>query len=96
MEPQVVNPARRLGGDVRQATEPAAGPTGLEMLEDVLGLIGGLVVALLPALILAVPGIALLALVVIPLAIVAIPVVIAGAILAIPFRLVRSLRRRSR
>ena len=72
--------------------EPAMPVT--EMVEEVLGLLSGLVAMLLPVSILAVPGAALLALAVVPLAAAAIPFALFAALLAPPYLLVRSVRRR--
>jgi hypothetical protein len=69
-------------------------PTPIEMLEDVLDLIGGGVAALLPLFVLCVPGIVLLGIVLVPLAVLAVPVGLAVALLAGPYFLVRALRRR--
>jgi hypothetical protein len=66
-------------------------PTGGEMLEELLGLMTGLGVLLLPMLLLAVPGMILL----VPLLLPAIPLAIVAALLAPPYLLVRALRRRS-
>jgi hypothetical protein len=65
-------------------------PTGGEMLEEVLELITGLGVLLLPLLLLAIPGMVLL----LPLALPAIPLLLLAAILTPPYLLVRALRRR--
>ena len=68
-------------------------PTAFEMLESVLLLITGAVVAapMLPGFTLCVPGLILLAVVVLaPLVAVAVLVTLAAAILAIPYLLVRS------
>jgi hypothetical protein len=77
-----------------RGSEPADGPTALEMLEDVFNLVASVAILLLPLFILAVPGVILLGLVLIPLAAAAVPVALAGAILALPYLLVRSVRRR--
>jgi hypothetical protein len=61
-------------------------PTAGEMLEEILDLIAGLGVMLLPASLLAIPALVLL----LPLALPAIPLVL----LAAPFLLIRALRRR--
>jgi hypothetical protein len=61
-------------------------PTVGEMLSEVLDLLTGLGVMLLPALIFAIPGLILL----LPLVVLAIP----PALLALPFLLYRALRRR--
>jgi hypothetical protein len=63
-----------------------------EMLEEVANIGGGLTVALLPLLALALPGILL---VVVPLAVLALPLVVIGGLLALPFLLARTLRRRA-
>jgi hypothetical protein len=65
-------------------------PTSGEMLEEVLDLITGLGVLLLPLLLLAIPGMVLL----LPLAVLAIPFLLLAAILTPPYLLVRALRRR--
>jgi hypothetical protein len=79
-----------------RGSEPPDGPTALEMLEDVFNLVASVAILLLPLFILAVPGVILLGLVLIPLAAAAVPVALAGAILALPYLLVRSVRRRLR
>jgi hypothetical protein len=61
-------------------------PTAGEMLEEILDLLTGLGILLLPISILAIPGLVLL----LPLALLAIPF----AILAAPFLLIRLVRRR--
>ena len=61
-------------------------PTAGEMLEEILDLLTGLGILLLPLLLLAIPGLILL----LPLALLAIPFVI----LAAPILLIRALRRR--
>ena len=61
-------------------------PTAGEMLEEILDLLTGLGILLLPVLLLAIPGLILL----LPLALLAIPF----AILAAPILLIRALRRR--
>jgi hypothetical protein len=61
------------------------------MLDELLDVISGATVLLLPLLLLAMPC---LLLATVPLALAAIPLVIAGAIMAIPFLLFRSVRRR--
>jgi Flp pilus assembly protein TadB len=91
---------------VHQATQPvvptnaAAGgraqpddPTPLEMVEEAVDLTAGFFVALMPALILAMPCILL---VVVPLVLLAAPLAIVGAIVAPPYLLLRSVRRRRR
>jgi hypothetical protein len=65
-------------------------PTGGEMFEEVLELITGLGVMLLPMLLLAIPSMVLL----VPLALPAIPLVLLAAILTPPYLLVRRLPRR--
>jgi hypothetical protein len=78
-----------------QAPHPTQGdgPTAVEMLEDVLDLIGGSVVALLPLFVLSVPGIVSLGLVLVPLAVLAVPVALVAGLVAAPFLVVRALRR---
>jgi Flp pilus assembly protein TadB len=66
-------------------------PTPLEMVEQVVDLTAGFFVALMPALLLAMPCILL---VVVPLVVLAVPFAIVGAIVALPFLLLRSVRRR--
>lgn len=61
-------------------------PTAGEMLEEILDLLAGLGVLLLPISLLAIPGLVLL----LPLALLAIPF----ALLAAPFLLIHALRRR--
>lgn len=70
------------------------GPTVVEMLEDVLDLIGGGVAALLPLFVLCVPGIVLLGIVLVPLALLAVPVALLVAVLSVPYLAIRALRRR--
>jgi hypothetical protein len=65
-------------------------PTGAEMLEELLDLITGLGILLLPLIILAIPGLVLL----LPLAVAAIPLAIIAAIMTPPYLIVRALRRR--
>ena len=65
-------------------------PTGGEMLEEILGLITGLGVMLMPALLLAIPSMVLL----LPLAVPAIPLLLLAALLTPPYRLVHRLRHR--
>jgi len=71
-------------------------PTFAEMLGEVANLSVGFVVALLPLLLTAVPGLFLLLVLpaVLLLAVAALPVAVAAALLAPPVLLVRSLRRR--
>jgi hypothetical protein len=69
-------------------------PTLLEALDDVFGLITGVVVGLMPALLLAFPGIVLLGLVIVPLAAVTAVAAVIGAVVAAPFMLIRLARRR--
>ena len=72
----------------------ADGPTPVEMLDDVLGVITGLVTLLLPLFILALPGVVLLGVLVVPLAAAAGALAaIAAAVIAPPYLLVRSVRR---
>jgi Flp pilus assembly protein TadB len=76
---------------------PSDRPTLLQMLEEVVDLSVGLGVLLLPSLILAVPGIILF--VVLPAVLLlaaAAPVAIVAALVASPYMLVRSVRRRRR
>jgi Flp pilus assembly protein TadB len=68
-------------------------PTALEMVEQVVDLTVGFFAALMPALLLAMPCIVL---VVVPLVILAVPFAILGAIVALPYLLIRSVRRRRR
>jgi hypothetical protein len=68
-------------------------PTVLEMVEDVVDLIGGGVAALLPLFVLCVPGIVLLGIVLVPLAVLAVPVALVAAVVSAPFLVVRALRR---
>jgi hypothetical protein len=63
------------------------------MVEEVVDLTSGFFVALMPALLLALPCILL---VVEPLVVLAAPLAIAGAIVAPPYLLLRSVRRRKR
>jgi hypothetical protein len=65
-------------------------PTGGEMFEEVLELITGLGVMLLPVMLLAIPCLVLL----LPLALLGIPFLLLAAILTPPFLLVRALRHR--
>jgi Flp pilus assembly protein TadB len=65
-------------------------PTALEMVEEIVDLTAGFATALMPALLLAMPCILL---VVVPLVILAVPLTIAGAIVALPYLLLRSVRR---
>lgn len=75
-------------------------PSPAQVLEDLLGLVGGAVAGLLPFVILAVPSVVLLGLFVLPMIALGAVVVLAGAIVAAviapPFLLFRSLRRRRR
>jgi hypothetical protein len=64
------------------------------MIWEVVDLVSGLTVALLPLLVLAVPGLILLVPVALVLAVLAIPVVLVAGIVALPYLLVRSVRRR--
>jgi hypothetical protein len=68
-------------------------PTLMEALDDVNGLITGVVVGLMPALLLAFPAIVLLGLVFVPLAAVTAVAAVIGAIAAAPFVLIRLIRR---
>jgi uncharacterized membrane protein HdeD (DUF308 family) len=76
----------------RERHDHAAGPTGGEMLEEVVGIVTGLGVMLLPLLVLSVPALVLL----LPLVVLGLPLVIGGALLVPPYLLVRSVRRRPR
>jgi ribose/xylose/arabinose/galactoside ABC-type transport system permease subunit len=67
--------------------------TPLEMIEDVVDLSVGAVTALMPALLLAIPGVVLLLPLLIPLVAGALIMGIVGAIAAVPFLLVRAVRR---
>jgi hypothetical protein len=58
-------------------------------LDDLVGVISGLVLILLPLFIFALPAVVVLGLVVIPLALLAVPVLLVGAIVAIPWLLFR-------
>jgi hypothetical protein len=71
-------------------------PSFAEMLGDVIDLMGGLAVVLLPLWIIAIPGVILVLVlpVVLLVAAAAVPVMLLGALLAPPFLLVRTLRRR--
>lgn len=92
-------PSARDTGDRRgERATYADRPTIVGMLEEVLDLSAGLGILLLPLLITAVPGVLLMLLVpaVLLLAAAAVPVAIVGAILAPPYLLVRSVRRRLR
>jgi hypothetical protein len=66
-------------------------PTGGEMFEEVLELITGLGVMLLPVLLLAIPCMVLL----LPLVLLGIPFLLLAALLTPPFLVVRALRHRS-
>ena len=68
----------------------ADGPTAGEMVEEVVNIVTGLGIALLPTLVFALPGLVLL----LPLVLLALPFVIAAAVLAPPYLLVRSVRGR--
>jgi hypothetical protein len=76
----------------RERHDHADGPTTGEMFEEVIGIVTGLGVMLLPLLVLAVPALVLL----LPLVLLALPLVIGGALLVPPYLLVRSVRRRPR
>ena len=71
-------------------------PSFAEMLGEVVNLIAGLTVLLLPVLLISVPGVLLVLVlpVVLVLAVAAVPALLVGAVLAPPFLLVRLLRRR--
>jgi membrane protein implicated in regulation of membrane protease activity len=66
----------------------------VEMFEEVLGLLAALVAFGMPFFILAMPAVVLLGLAVIPLVVLAIPLAVVGALLAVPYLLIRSVRRR--
>lgn len=72
----------------------AGRPTAGEMLWEIVDLVGGLTVMLLPLLLLPLPGIILF--LVLPallvLAVAAVPAMIAAAIIAVPYLLVRAVR----
>ena len=74
----------------------ATTPTPLEMVEQVVDLSVGGVAALMPALLLAMPGVVLLLLAVIPLVAGAVVVGLVGAIAAAPYLLFRAVRRGAR
>jgi hypothetical protein len=77
-------------------TDPAprsGNPTPLEMVEHVVDLSVGAVTALMPVLLLAMPGIVLLLLAVIPLVAGAAVVGLVGAIAAAPYLVFRAVRR---
>jgi Flp pilus assembly protein TadB len=71
-------------------------PSAAEMLGDVVDLMGGLAVVLLPLWIIAIPGVVLLLVLpaVLILAVVAVPVLVVGAVATPPVLLVRAIRRR--
>jgi hypothetical protein len=58
-------------------------------LDDLVGVISGLVLILLPLSIFALPGVIVLGLVIIPLALLAVPVLLVGAVVAVPWLLFR-------
>ena len=70
----------------------AKGPTAGEMVEEVVNIVTGLGIALLPLLVCAVPGFVLL----LPLLLLALPFAITVALLAGTYLLVRSIRWRPR
>jgi hypothetical protein len=70
----------------------AEGPTAGEMVEEVVNIVTGLGIALLPGLVFAVPGFVLL----LPLLLLALPFALAAALLAASYLLVRSIRGRPR
>jgi hypothetical protein len=76
--------------------ERAREQSPVEMLEEVFGLLTALVVFGLPFFILAMPGAVLLGLAIVPLVVVAVPLTIVGALLAVPYLLVRAVRRSRR
>jgi hypothetical protein len=88
---QVPNPTR----DQEPTMTDPDRPTPLETLDEVLDLAGGLSILLLPLFPLAVPGVVVLGVVLVPLAAVGVVVALAGAILASPYLLLRSVRRRA-
>jgi Flp pilus assembly protein TadB len=71
-------------------------PSFAEMLGDVVDLMGGLAVVLLPLWIIAIPGVILILVlpVVLLLLAMAVPALVVGAVLAPPILLVRAIRRR--
>ena len=75
-----------------RAHQHAEGPTVGEMVEEVVNIVTGLGIALLPVLVFAVPGLVLL----LPLLLLALPLAIAAAPLAAAYLLVRSIRGRPR
>jgi len=78
---------------MRQSAHPhrqAEGPTVGEMVEEVVNIVTGLGIALLPLLVFAVPGAVLL----VPVLLLALPLAIAAAALAAAYLLVRSIRGR--
>jgi Flp pilus assembly protein TadB len=76
--------------------EPDAVPTPGEILSEVVDQTAGLTVMLLPLMTIALPGVILLLIapMVLVLAAAAIPAALAGALLAPPWLLIRSVRRR--
>ena len=76
--------------------DPSPQPSFAEMLGEVINLIAGLTVLLLPILLISVPGVLLLLVLpaVLLLAVAAVPALVVGAVLAPPFLLVRALRRK--
>jgi hypothetical protein len=82
--------------DRQTPTSPEGGlrrPSPIEMLEQIVDLTAGATAALMPALILAMPGIVLLGLVFIPLAAVGLVLGLVAAVVAAPFLLVRAVSR---
>jgi hypothetical protein len=71
-------------------------PSFAEMIGDVVDLMGGLAVVLLPLWIIAIPGVILILVlpVVLLLLAMAVPALVVGAVLAPPILLVRAIRRR--
>jgi hypothetical protein len=74
---------------------PPTPTTGREMLWEVLELLGGFAVMLLPLLLLAVPGLVLFLILpaALVLVLVAIPATLAAAAVGLPYLLVRAVRR---
>lgn len=71
-------------------------PSFAEMLGDVVDLMGGLAVVLLPLWVIAIPGVILILILpaVLLLVAVAVPALVVGAVLAPPILVVRAIRRR--
>ena len=70
----------------------ADGPTAGEMVEEVVNIVTGLGIALLPLFVFAVPGLVLL----LPLLVLVLPLAVPAALLAAAYALVRSIRGRPR